>query len=182
MIQDKLVEMGMSNAIDVTKWEVLDSVVDSGATVPVMNPGVGKAYEVTESEASRAGTCYEVANSETIPNIGEKHMAVVTREGSIRGYASQCADLGDGKALQSVRSLCKTGHSVLFGVGPSGEDHIIVNRLTGETNAIYDNGVNFVQKLIIVPPSQVDALMMLAQCGFGDAIREMTQGFTGRGR
>ena len=151
-IQGKLAQIGMPDGIDITKWETLSSIVDSGATVPVMHPNIGSEYELKESAASRAGIEYEVANDETIPNVGEKHMAVITQEGTIRGYGSQCSEVGVGKALQSVRSLGKSGHSVLFHVGPNGDKHIIVNRTTGEINEIQDDGLNYVQKLAIVPP------------------------------
>ncbi len=79
-------------SIDTSKWERMDAVVDSGSTVPVLNPKTGKAYPVEESAASRAGVEYECANEETVPNLGQKRMAVLTEEGTLRAYGSQCAD------------------------------------------------------------------------------------------
>ena len=88
------------------KFEILSAVMDSGATIPVINPGTGKAYEMTESAASRAGVEYEVANGDTLPNLGEKKMAVLTAEGTLRGYQTQCADVS--KSLQAIRALSAT--------------------------------------------------------------------------
>jgi hypothetical protein len=181
-IQTKLEELGMPNEIGVTKWETLESIVDSGATVPVMHPNIGSAYEMRESAASLAGVEYEVANNATIPNMGEKHMAVITQEGSVRGYGSQCSEVGPGKALQSVRALGKSGHAVCFNVGPNGDENLIINRATGEVNQIHDDGLNYIQKLIIVPPAQVSALMEMVNQGYGDVVKELSQGFVRRGR
>ena len=37
-----------------------------------------------------------------------------------------------------------------------GNDHPIINKLTGEVNRMRDDGINYLQDLIIVPPDQVD--------------------------
>ena len=65
------------------------------------------------SAASKAGVMYEIANGEEIPNLGETLMAVVTDDGAWRGLQAQVADVS--KMLQSVRSLVKAGHTVVFG-------------------------------------------------------------------
>ncbi len=142
--------------IDPTKWEVMHAVVDSGATVPVLHPKTGEVYQVEESPASRAGVEYEIANGSTLPCLGQKHMAVMTEEGTLRGYTSQCADVS--KALQAVRSMVGSRHAVCFGLGPAGEDHLIINRESGEINRMIDDGINYLQKLFVVPPDQVEAV------------------------
>ena len=138
------------------KFEVMSCIVDSGATVPVMNPATGKAYDLMESEASREGVLYELANNDTLPNLGEKRMAVLTAEGTLRGYGSQCADVGQNKPLQAVRSLVKSKHAVCFGLGENGDEHVIFNKQTGEVNMMRDDGINYLQDLLIVPPDKVD--------------------------
>ena len=50
-------------------WEYVEAIVDSGATVTVIPPHVGKEYEVVPGEASKAGVKYEVANGDEIPNL-----------------------------------------------------------------------------------------------------------------
>ena len=76
-------------------------------------------------------------------------MAVLTQEGSVRWYGSQCSEVGPGKALQSVRALSKSGHAVCFGVGPDGNDNLIINRSTGEVNSIFDDVYYFYDKSYI---------------------------------
>ncbi len=158
----------MFSGIDPSKWEELLAVVDSGATIPVLHPATGKAYAVEESAASRAGVEYEVANGDTTPNLGQKRMAVLTEEGTMRGYSSQCADVS--KALQSVRALVGSKHAVCFGLGPDGNDHLIINRVSGEINRMIDDGVNYLQKLMVIPPDQIDAVhAQLEAMNYGDA-------------
>ncbi len=163
-------EQDSRSAIDPTKWEVMHAVVDSGATVPVLHPKTGGVYQVEESPASRAGVEYEIANGSTLPCLGQKHMAVMTEEGTLRGYTSQCADVS--KALQAVRSMVGSRHAVCFGLGPAGEDHLIINRESGEINRMIDDGVNYLQKLFVVPPDQVEAVQERLQ---------QAQDFTRRG-
>ena len=135
------------------KFEVMSCIVDSGATVPVMGPETGEAYELLESAASKEGVLYELANNDTLPNLGEKKMAVLTVEGTLRGYGSQCAHVG--KALQAVRSLVSSRHAVCFGLG-DGTEHVIINKETGEVNKMRDDGINYLQDLLIIPPDKVD--------------------------
>ena len=148
------------------KFEVMSCIVDSGATVPVMHPTTGAAYPLLESEASRDGTVYALANDDTLPNLGEKKMAVLTAEGTLRGYGSQAADVS--KPLQAVRSLVSSKHAVCFGLG-DGTEHLIINKQTGEINKMRDDGINYLQDLLIIPPEQVDnvaaELLLLQQQG-----------------
>ena len=80
-------------------------------------------------------------------------MAVLTAEGTLRGYGSRCAEVT--KALQSVRAFVASGRAVCFGVG-DGTEHVIVNKATGETNAMRDDGVNYLQDLLIVVPEDME--------------------------
>ena len=112
---------------------------------------VGKAYEVQPSEASKAGVMYEIANGDEIPNLGEKLMPVVTAEGAWKGLLAQVADIS--KALQSVRSLVKAGHVVVFGDDDENGDggNYIVNKFTGEYTSVKDDGLNYILGLHIAP-------------------------------
>ncbi len=113
-------------------------------------------------------------------------MAVLTQEGTLRGYQSQCADVS--KSLQSVRACVHSAHAVCFGLGPNGEDHLIINRLTGEINRMEDDGVNYLQTLLIVPPDQVEAVQHhLYHAQYADAPHDEEESparpdFPGRGR
>ena len=156
--------------------------MDSGATVPVMNPNTGASYDVIPASAN--GTEYEIASGDTLEDLGEKKMAVLTVEGTLRGYSTRCADVT--KSLQAVRALVKSNHAVCFGLG-EGEDHLIINKITGEINRMRDDGINYLQDLIIVPPDQVDqvaselAAMQLSYGNNNDG-NGMEQSFGWQGR
>jgi hypothetical protein len=134
------------------EWEKVVMVIDSGASVPVMPPEKGKAYPLEESEASKRGAEYECANGHSIANVGQKRMPVMTAEGTLRGYSTQCADVT--KPLQSVRHLCRNHHTVVFDESGS----YIHNKSTGEVNWIVDDGVNYTMEVWIVPPGQLQAV------------------------
>ena len=153
--------------IDTSKWEKVRAVMDSGATVPVLHPKTGREYPVEESEASRAGVEYELADASTLANLGRKRMAVLTNEGTLRGYTR--------------RACVHSKHAVCFGLGPDGEDHLVINRETGEVNHLIDDGINYLQELHIIPANQVCALQaVLAQQG--QPSPEDPQDFVGQGR
>ena len=122
-------------------WEKLQAILDSGASVTVVPPHVGRDYEVIRGEAAKAGVRYEIADGNEIPNLGEKLMPVMTREGTWRGLKAEVADIA--RALQSVRSLAKTGHKVVFGDGEHGSEHYIQNVMAGEVHAVEDDGQNY---------------------------------------
>ena len=134
------------------EWEYIEFILDSGATTTVIPLHVGKEYDVLPSDASKAGVMYEIADGTEIPNLGEKLMPVVTAEGAWKGLRAQVADVS--KALQSVRSLVRSGHVVVFGDGEDGSESYIVNKFTGECTAVKDDGVNYLLGLHIAPRSE----------------------------
>ena len=99
---------------------------------------------------------YQCANDECLPNLGEKRMAVMTAEGTLRGYRSQCADVS--QPINAVRSMVASKSAVCFGLGPEGDQHLIINRLTGEINQIEDDGYNYIQNLWVVPPDEIEQI------------------------
>ena len=153
------------NLVGPNGWEILSAVMDSGATVAVLHPGDGKAYKVQEGEAPKNGVEYEIANGDSIPNLGEKSMAVLTPEGILRGYSTQVA--GVSSPLQSVRQLLGAGHAVCFGIGEEGLDHLVINRMTGEMNRFRDDGVNYIQDMLVVPPDVAEAVIKHRDRHFG---------------
>ena len=58
------------------------------------------------------------------------------------------------KALQSVRGLVKAGHLVVFGDGDDGSQHYILNKATGEVNNVANDGINYLMRLHVVPPTE----------------------------
>ena len=147
-------------------WEKMEIIIDSGATVSVMPPSAAACYPVAQGAASRAGVCYEVANGQELPNLGEKFMAVLTSEGTVRGHLSQVADVS--KPLQSVRAMMMSNHAVIF----DNEASYSINKDTGEKNAIEDDGTNFKMIQWIIPANELENVMALVD----------TAGFTRQGR
>ena len=135
-----------------SKWEKFIAILDSGASVTVVPPHIGHDYETTRGEAAIAGVRYEIADGNEIPNLGEKLLPIMTREGTWRSLKAEVADIS--RALQSVRSLVKTGHRVVFGGGDDGNFHYIENVLTGEVNAVEDDGHNYLMTYVIAPKAQ----------------------------
>ena len=76
-------------------------------------------------------------------------MLLVTADGTWRGLRAQVADVS--KALQSVRTLVRAGHMVVFGDGNDGCGNYIVNKITGEMTAVRDDGMNYLLGLYIAP-------------------------------
>ena len=56
------------------KWELLETVVDSGAAESVAPPSVASSCPVQESEGSRRKVQYHTADGTTLNNLGEKHV------------------------------------------------------------------------------------------------------------
>ena len=128
-----------------------------------MAPSTGKLYSVEASEGSKNGTVYQAANGGTLPNLGQKFLPVVTKEGTLRGYSSQCADVTS--TLQSVNHLNATGH----GVWLDGKDSWMVNKTIGEVNQIDHDGKNFTMDVWVVPPEELASVVDMVN----------TQGFIG---
>ncbi len=153
-------------------------IIDSGASVPVMPPDMGRAYSLEDSEGSKKGTEYECANGHVIPNLGQKRMPVVTSEGTLRGYTTQCADVS--KPLQSVRHLVRSGHVVVF----DEEGSFICNKNTGEYNRINDDGINYNMEVWVVPPETLNVIREQAaeEARQADEEEKKKSGFTRQDR
>ena len=94
---------GLSPMVDVPQWEEISLAVDSGASETVIPEGTVKAAKMMQSEGSRRGVEYEVANGHRIPNLGQKTFNGVTEENLLRGITAQLADVN--KPLLSVAKL-----------------------------------------------------------------------------
>ena len=76
-------------------------------------------------------------------------MPIMTSEGTTRGLRAHVADVS--KPLRALRSLIRTGHAVIFGGGENGDEHYVVNRITGEINEVKDDGVNYLMGMYVIP-------------------------------
>ena len=123
-------------------------IFDSGASVSVVPPSVGREYEVVRGEAALAGERYEIADGNDIPNCGEKLIPVVNREDFQRGLHVEVADIA--RALRSVPSLVKTGHKVEFGGGADGIEHYLENTAACDV-WVEDDGFDYLVTYFIAP-------------------------------
>jgi len=163
--------VGEAPIAELGEWEPIEVIMDSGAHVSVgpRHVGAKAGYSVQESMASKAGICYTAANGGEIPNLGERLLAVVTEEGTVRGMDQQVADVT--KNLEAVRANLRAGHAVIFnddGFG-QGSGAFVVNKATGEVNAIHDNGSNFVMKRWIIPVQEVPQVLATLHSDPADA-------------
>ena len=123
------------NSVDTHgEWEVIDMAVDSGASETVVNEDMLPSTKVEESEHSRRGVQYEVANGVRIPNLGEKAFKGETEEGLARAVRAQVCDVN--KALLSVRKVVMAGNRVVFDQDGS----FIEDKVTGEKIWLKDDG------------------------------------------
>ena len=143
------------------EWEATEVIIDSGAHVSVGPPKQGKkaGYSVQESPGSRAGICYTAAGGGELPNLGQRFMAVLTEEGTVKGMHQQVADVI--KPLEAVRANVKANHAVVFdddGTG-RGLGSYMINKATGEINAIRDDGSDYIMRRWIIPEQEVPYAM-----------------------
>jgi len=87
-------------------------MVDSGASVTVINEGMVKAVE---ARGAKPNVRYEVADGSFIENIGQKTFSAATDCGVIRKMTAEVTDVS--KALLSVAKIVKAGNRVVFAQG-----------------------------------------------------------------
>ena len=89
------------SSIPAATWRELEVTVDSGACDTVLPTDQCQEIKLQESEQSKQGLEYEVANGDTIPNLGERRCIMMTENSSNpKRIAFQVADVH--KALLSV--------------------------------------------------------------------------------
>ena len=92
---------------DASGWQRIKGVMDSGASESVAHPSECPEYEVVPSSGSKMGQKYTSASGDTIPNLGEKILDVVTEDGIETQIKYQAADVS--RTLNSVSEVCDAG-------------------------------------------------------------------------
>ena len=123
------------------EWELIEMAVDSGATETVVNDDMLKSVETKESWGSRKGVEYEVANGDTIPNLGEKKFNGVTETGITRNLTAQVCEVN--KALLSVKKIIAAGNKVVFDDAGS----YIEDKKSGEKMWLKEEGGMFLLRM-----------------------------------
>ena len=116
------VELHPCNDEEKTGWRRVKSVMDSGASESVQHPDEVPEVEVRPSPGSRIGQRYTSASGDEIPNLGEKILDVVTKEGIEFKTKYQAADVS--RTLNSVSEVCDAG-------GPEGQ-YVIYSKWGGQ--------------------------------------------------
>ena len=78
------------------------------------------------------------------------------------------------KSLQSVRAPLANQHAVCFGLGPEGQDHVIITKVSGEVGWLEDGGVNYVQTRMVIPPDKVAEVQAAAASFRGQGSEQET--------
>jgi hypothetical protein len=109
------------------EWIAIDVTVDSGACVTVMPPGLCPGIQIIQNDLSQNGIQYEVANGESIDNLGEKRCQVMTIGSmSPKKIVFQIADVH--KPLLSVTACSDMGYDCYLGK----DGGSLRDRVTGE--------------------------------------------------
>ena len=96
-----------------TGWTEIKVTVDSGACDTVMPLSMCAHIPHLPSEMSKNGGVYEVANKETIPNVGERRCVVMTSNGGgEKRITFQIADVH--KPLLSISKLADQGFACVL--------------------------------------------------------------------
>ena len=93
-------------------WELIESVVDSGAVGHVMSRHVAPQVAIQDTVLSRKGGYYLAANGTKIYNEGQKSIQGFTENGKGIQMTYQVADVKS--ALNAVGKICDAGQIAMF--------------------------------------------------------------------
>ena len=100
------------NSISEPEWIPIEVVMDSGAAESVAPSSIAPWLKLKASDGSREGREYLSASGETLKNLGEKNLEVVTNEGLQADTTFQIADVT--RPLCSIAKVCDKGNVVVF--------------------------------------------------------------------
>ena len=106
-------------------WDKVVVTADSGAGEHVCPPTLFPQVPVRESEGSKKGVTYKVANGESIPNKGEKKIEGQNSNGVPMNIKAQVAKVS--KFLASIGKMVKAGNKIVM----DENDSYIQNKKTG---------------------------------------------------
>ena len=124
------------------EWVSITVTVDSGACVTVMPSGICLGIPIVDNDLCRAGVEYEVANGESIPNLGERQCQVMT-VGSMtpKKITFQVAEVH--KPLLSVAACSDMGFDCFLGK----DGGVLKDRITGECIPLERHGSLYSMKM-----------------------------------
>ena len=132
-------------------WTEIEVTIDSGACDTVMPTRMCQHISIVASEDSKRGMEYELANGETIPNVGERHCMLMTEDSQIaKRITFQCADIH--KPLLSVSRCADLGYQCVLGRG----DGELVDETSGEIIPLHRRGNLYVMRAWIRQDKSTD--------------------------
>ena len=140
-------------AANVEEWQdiAFDTMLDSGCSRHVVPPSCVPGYQIQETQLSRSGHQFTVANGDPVPNLGNvvANLGLVTGDGDGRTVSSTFAVCDMVSPLMSVAQLCKNGHTCTFT-----KDHAVVTSSDGEVLGRFDqSGGTYKARLKLKAPS-----------------------------
>ena len=130
-----------ANAVgEIPGWEELDIMVDSGASVTVINEDMVRAVDAS---GARPNVKYEVADGSLIENMGQKTFMAVTDTGVTNQMTAQVTEVK--KALLSVAKIVQAGNRVVF----DNNNNFIENTTNGKRITIEQKNGSYVMKVWI---------------------------------
>ena len=134
------------SALAEPEWECLRITVDSGASDTVVPPSFARNCPLLHSP--KVGIEYEVANGESVFNLGEKRCTMRTSKDATTNFLMSFQVVEVHKPLLAVSKLIEAGHQVLFN---KENPHILLS--TGEKMPMMLVGGTYEVELWIRNPS-----------------------------
>jgi hypothetical protein len=132
---------GLGDGEKDTGWTEIEVTIDSGACDTVMPTRLCSHISIAQTEESRRGMEYEVANGETIPNVGERHCLLMSEDSAHpKRIIFQCADIH--KPLLSVSRCADLGYKCVL--DDSGGE--LIDRVSGEVIPLHRRGNLYVMR------------------------------------
>ena len=131
----------LGKQVSADEWVEVEITVDSGACDTVMPTSLCTHISILQTAESRAGLEYEVANGETIPNVGERKCLLMSEDsGTMKKITFQCADIH--KPLLSVSRCADLGFSCVL----EADGGKLVDKVTGEIIPLHRRGNLYVMR------------------------------------
>ena len=132
-------------------WVEIEVTIDSGACDTVMPTGLCPHISIISTEESRQGMEYEVANGETIPNVGERRCLLMSEDSDRpKRITFQCADIH--KPLLSVSRCADLGYQCVL----DKEGGQLIDRSNGEIIPLHRHGNLYVMRAWIRQDKSAD--------------------------
>ena len=142
---------GISTVQRPDEWAMIDVAVDPGACVTVMPSALCPGITIVENDLCKNGVEYEVANGESIANLGERRCEVMTIGSMIpESIVVQIADVH--KALPSITVCSDIGYDCYL----SKEGGSLRDRLTGEVILLGRRGSLYTFKMWVRQAADAD--------------------------